>query len=188
MLSARVPAAAAAAALPRHTGATRRPLHASARVGSELSSFHMLTGTQQGSGPKRFRGVELDGFQLGDTRYRGPLFLVHDLALLWHVPQWGLGGPSGESAKPGLGDKHAKGKGGEEEESTEASPFDGWTEDAFTLLASCEERPDILVIGTGARMFRLPPALRAHLHALGVQVEVSDSVSGRWAWVGLGLG
>ncbi|MFV3075673.1 Mth938-like domain-containing protein [Niveispirillum fermenti] len=51
----------------------------------------------------------------------------------------------------------------------------GLTADHFAPVATADPRPEILLLGTGARMGLLPSALRRALKEQGVVVDVMDS-------------
>ncbi|KAJ1342305.1 hypothetical protein BSLG_003228 [Batrachochytrium salamandrivorans] len=53
--------------------------------------------------------------------------------------------------------------------------FYGWSCDMFKIFEIVDPTPDILVLGTGSKMERLPPSLRKYLGSLGMQVEVLSS-------------
>jgi uncharacterized protein len=64
----------------------------------------------------------------------------------------------------------------------------GWEPPAFEALdtAALESiltpKPEFLLLGTGARLRRAPPALAAASNALGLGIEVMDSRAAARAW------
>ncbi|KAJ3009956.1 hypothetical protein HKX48_007655 [Thoreauomyces humboldtii] len=92
------------------------------------------------------------------------------MLLMWDVPQFGVG--SKEVVGPDVDDVagHVA-----VDEVDPSSPFYGWTTECFKVFEVLENAPDILVIGTGAQTYPLPPHLKTYLHRLGMQVEVQAS-------------
>ncbi|KAJ3059640.1 hypothetical protein HDU98_004393 [Podochytrium sp. JEL0797] len=94
---------------------------------------------------------------INNTIHTGGVFLLNGTVLLWDVPQYGIGLPSTTAAVPE----------GQEDDGV----FLGWTKDCFGVLAMVHPMPEIVVVGTGAQMQRLPVRLREYLGGLGCQVE-----------------
>jgi NADH dehydrogenase [ubiquinone] 1 alpha subcomplex assembly factor 3 len=63
----------------------------------------------------------------------------------------------------------------------DAPRLSGLSLDALAVLDAMAPPPEVLVVGCGARMRRLPEALSAQLAARGVAVEVLDTVRARAA-------
>lgn len=56
-----------------------------------------------------------------------------------------------------------------------ASPFYGWTHDVFKIFEMVENKPDIVLVGTGGTIHRFPPFLSTYLNGLGFQTEILSS-------------
>ncbi|TPX57580.1 hypothetical protein PhCBS80983_g03751 [Powellomyces hirtus] len=120
---------------------------------------------------KLFTAVGNTGFTIGDMRMQGPVVVVNDAILMWDVPQFGVG--SEQVVSQGANEDASGGT--IVEKGDPASPFYGWDTDCFKIFEVVENVPDILVIGTGAQTYPLPPHLKTYLHKLGMQVEVLAS-------------
>ncbi|KAF8740139.1 hypothetical protein AX14_008554 [Amanita brunnescens Koide BX004] len=55
--------------------------------------------------------------------------------------------------------------------------WDGWGNHHFKLFEIGAPRPEILLLGTGKTVSQPPPTIRAHLKSLGIQLDVTDTVS-----------
>jgi uncharacterized protein len=122
------------------------------RFNSTLSQFNIFQ--PQTNGPPLINGISASGFIVNNMRTKGPIF-VHQKVFLWDVPQYGL--PSGKV--------------------TEGSVFDGWDKSMFGVFDVIEPLPELLIVGSGAEMHRLPADLSRYLHEQGIQVEVMSTVS-----------
>ncbi|KAJ8331816.1 NADH dehydrogenase [ubiquinone] 1 alpha subcomplex assembly factor 3 [Batrachochytrium dendrobatidis] len=134
-----------------------------------LLQKYQLFGTPSNIG-KMVTSVSNNGFVCKDLKVVGPGLIINNTVLLWDVPQYGLGGPEGEFDAQGnsTAEKHV----GEDQ----TSPiFYGWSTDMLKIFKVVDPTPDILVIGTGAKMERLPLLLRDYLVSLGIQIEVLTS-------------
>ena len=56
-----------------------------------------------------------------------------------------------------------------------ATSLQALTLESFAAVRGYEPTPDILLIGTGARMAMLPSALRAELRSFGLAIETMDT-------------
>ncbi|KAJ3156202.1 hypothetical protein HDU86_003965 [Geranomyces michiganensis] len=113
-----------------------------------------------------FSAVGNTSFTVGDLRMHGPVVVINDQVLMWDVPQFGVGS---DAVIP------ASGKADTTSQGDPSSPFYGWSVDCFKIFEVIEQQPEILVIGTGAQTYPLPPHLKSYLHKLGMQVEVLAS-------------
>lgn len=57
----------------------------------------------------------------------------------------------------------------------DAPAFAGLTADHFAPVLSADPKPEVLLLGSGARMHLLPSALRKALREQGIVVDVMDS-------------
>ncbi|KAI8902077.1 NADH dehydrogenase 1 alpha subcomplex assembly factor 3 [Globomyces pollinis-pini] len=104
------------------------------------------------------------GFQLEDMKVKGPLIVLNSTVLLWDVPQYGVGGPTGDV------EPLEKGAWTDTE-----SPFYGWSTAMFKVFEIIEPKPEILVLGCGSILSQFPPTLMKYLNNLGIQVEIYSS-------------
>lgn len=51
----------------------------------------------------------------------------------------------------------------------------GWSPERFELFARVVPRPEILVFGTGERVFPAPKSIRDYVSSLGIQLDVMDT-------------
>ena len=56
-----------------------------------------------------------------------------------------------------------------------AATFDAASLDNMVEIAAAQPRPEILLVGTGARSRPIVPAMRAHFRALGIMVDAMDT-------------
>ncbi len=56
-----------------------------------------------------------------------------------------------------------------------AATIEAVTAETLAAIATAEPKPEILLIGTGARMHPVPAALRTHFRAIGVMVDTMDT-------------
>ncbi|KAI8585217.1 NADH dehydrogenase 1 alpha subcomplex assembly factor 3 [Geranomyces variabilis] len=131
------------------------------------------TSSAEPASSKLFSAVGNTSFTVGDLRMHGPVVVINDQVLMWDVPQFGVGSDEVVSAL----DASTAQDGGAEVvlQGDPSSPFYGWGVDCFKIFEVIEQQPEILVIGTGAQTYPLPPHLKAYLHKLGMQVEVLAS-------------
>ncbi|KAJ3180360.1 hypothetical protein HDU85_004065 [Gaertneriomyces sp. JEL0708] len=134
-----------------------------------LQSFNVLAPT--GSSTRTFTSIGNTSFTLGDLHVTGPVCLINDQVLMWDVPQYGVG-----SEEVVVSDEliELEGREGKRVDNPH-SVFHGWGTDCLKLFEVVKFLPEILVIGTGARMEQLPPFLRQYLNSIGMQVEVQSS-------------
>ncbi|TPX34349.1 hypothetical protein SmJEL517_g02960 [Synchytrium microbalum] len=109
--------------------------------------------------------VKQDGFIVGDFDLPGPVILLNGSLFMWDVPQFGC-------ASDEILDAESDGV---ESVDEEGSPFHGWDIGCLRLLEVVDPRPEILVLGTGAKNYPLPSLLRAYLLKLGMQIEVTST-------------
>ncbi|KAJ3166620.1 hypothetical protein HDU88_003102 [Geranomyces variabilis] len=131
------------------------------------------TSSAEPASSKLFSAVGNTSFTVGDLRMHGPVVVINDQVLMWDVPQFGVGSDEVVPAS----DASTAQDGGVEIvlQGDPSSPFYGWGVDCFKIFEVIEQQPEILVIGTGAQTYPLPPHLKAYLHRLGMQVEVLAS-------------
>lgn len=128
----------------------------------QLSDFSLLKDTKF----NRIKTVRNTGFVVEDAVVTGPMIIFNSQILLWNVPQYGVGGPKGdvEPLEPNAW-------------TDPSSPFFGWTEDMFSLFKYVDHKPELLLIGTGGKVCPLPTKITDFLNNLGIQTEISNSVS-----------
>ncbi|KAJ3193361.1 hypothetical protein HK101_004950 [Irineochytrium annulatum] len=134
---------------------------------NKLTSFDVLGDTLAPSA-LRIRSAGTFGFTVGDLSYKGPVMVVNNAVMMWDCLQFGVG--SDVLVKELEGEL-----GGRQRFDDPSSVFHDWTTENFEVFTLVDLMPEILVLGTGANMFLLPPFLREYLNSLGMQVEVMPS-------------
>ncbi|TPX71716.1 hypothetical protein SpCBS45565_g00791 [Spizellomyces sp. 'palustris'] len=128
---------------------------------------------------KTFKSVGNTSFTVGDVRLQGPVVLINDTVFMWDVPQFGAGSEEVEITDTIIDGetliRQGAGSEGKQIVDDPSSPFHGWTTDNFKLFEVTQPVPELLVVGTGAQTYILPPFLRSYLHKLGLQLEVMAS-------------
>jgi uncharacterized protein len=99
------------------------------------------------------------GLTFGNVSFKGPVIINQGRVFLWDVPQYGVGGIS--SKAPDVNDPN--------------SPFHEWSWDAFNMFENVHPSPEILIIGSGAKLVSFPSIFRQNFQKLGIQLEVIDS-------------
>ena len=119
----------------------------------------------QNSSKTPVKSISDNGFKINDVSIKGPAIVLNGQLYLWDVPQFGVGGPDDdvEPLQPGAFDNPS-------------SPFYGWTLDMFHVFQVAENKPEILLIGTGGTIHQFPANIRKYLNNLGIQVDVLSSV------------
>lgn len=121
---------------------------------------------QRDVGALTIQGVGSNSISFSDeSSARGPVMILNNSVLLANLPQYGL------SKEAILSDgslfSHAN---------EPSSVFHRWTPNMLAPITLVDPPPEILVIGSGARMHRLPDILRKFLLENGVQIEVQQTV------------
>jgi hypothetical protein len=97
-----------------------------------LNKFSIL-----GNGKKAMKSINESGFKINDISIKGPAILLNSELFLWDVPQYGVGGPSGD-VEPLESDAWPE----------TSSPFYGWTDKMLKIFEIIDQKPEMLVIGT----------------------------------------
>ncbi|KAJ1928429.1 hypothetical protein IWQ60_002041 [Tieghemiomyces parasiticus] len=100
------------------------------------------------------------------ARVNGPVLAVGPTVLSWQLPP---PPPTAAAASP-AGNK-VRGSGGGQ------WSFENWNRDMWKVLEVVTPKPEILVVGTGRTFVPLPAELQKYLRSLGIQLEVTDTVS-----------
>lgn len=126
-----------------------------------LNKYSILGG---GPGKKAVKSINQSGFKINNVSIKGPAIVLNEELFLWDVPQFGVGGKSGD-VEPVVNDGW----------SDPSSPFYGWTPRMFKIFEVVEKKPEMLLVGTGGALHLLPPPLRKYINDLGIQLDVMNS-------------
>ncbi|KAJ1558449.1 hypothetical protein HK096_000582, partial [Nowakowskiella sp. JEL0078] len=124
--------------------------------------------------------VKNNGFAFSnETILFGPVFVSSDLVFMWDVPQYGVGATAEVINEIDTAHDSMVGsdESGEKRFIDPTSVFHGWTREMFLLLEACENVPELLVIGTGAKSYQLPNFIKEYIHSLGIQIEVMTTTN-----------
>ncbi|KAJ3192004.1 hypothetical protein HDU67_005653, partial [Dinochytrium kinnereticum] len=130
---------------------------------SSLMTFDVLSNTIS-AGTKMVRAVGNNGFTVNDLSVNGGIMLVNNSLLLWDTLQYGVGSKELVETPPSTATN-------KEVVDDPSSVFHNWTTEEFKLFETVQPLPEILVVGTGAKMHRLPPTLKKYILSLGMQLE-----------------
>ncbi|KAJ1915461.1 hypothetical protein H4219_004312 [Mycoemilia scoparia] len=99
-----------------------------------------------------------DGFMLSNnTKVNGPMLIINGEAFEWKISVHDF---STDTSKNNGKDGH---------------PFKSIDRDAFKVLEVVNPKPEMLVLGTGATSYMLPPDVRDYLTNIGIPVEQSNT-------------
>ncbi|KAJ3296504.1 hypothetical protein HDU79_006529 [Rhizoclosmatium sp. JEL0117] len=112
---------------------------------------------------------------IGGVVHRGPVFIVDGRVFLWDVPQYGIGLDANVGGGGGGSGSASKGAAPTSSDLVDNGVFEGWSSNVLGLLEVVRPTPEILVVGTGAQMQRMPQHLRSYLNGLGMQVEIMST-------------
>lgn len=108
------------------------------------------------------------GVTVNNTIYRGPIAIIDNHVFLSNVKQFGLPQTTENPEKTQLIDDPN-------------SIFYQWNTEPLEVFTVADPKPDILVIGTGSKLFQLPKILKDYLLSHDIQVEVQKTVKNEYA-------
>jgi len=127
----------------------RRMLHASRPA--RLESLSNIVGDEAEFTTTHVRAITPTGIELSDGLVlRGPSILIAGRVFLWDPPL-----PKDTAIN---------------------NPWDSWTPEHFAPFDVIVPKPELLIVGTGARVWQPPPKMRAELAKKGLALDVMDSV------------
>jgi uncharacterized protein len=122
-----------------------------------LSKFELFPSSENGN--KLITSMGNHGLTFGNVSYKGPVIINQGQVFLWDVPQYGVGGRSSKTLEVNDPD----------------SPFHEWSWEVFNMFENVDPCPEILVIGSGAKIVPFPTIFSQNFQKLGIQLEIIDS-------------